>query len=372
MKILFLNLPYSGHVIPTVGLVRELVKAGHAVTYLLPHDWESYLAGSGADFLGYDNSPKLDIQIHNAFRTAESVIAEYDLLIYEQFFFVGKHLAEKHGKKCIRIFTSPATNHDLMRQFLSSGGPMGIFRVPLIGRLWTADAVKGLGITLKCPNWLDEIVENPPDCNLVYTLKQFQPYAEEFPEDRFFFLGPSVYERQEEDFPQLSGLVVYVSLGTILKGKTHFFRACIDAFRDTDCTLVLSAGAEFDPASLGQLPSNVILRNRVPQIRVLQQASLFITHGGLNSLSEAMALGVPMLVIPFVSDQPVNARQVEQLGLGKVLHPKAVSAETIKDCAASLLADESVRENLRSIQETIRRSPGNSGAVAIIEQYFRD
>jgi hypothetical protein len=35
-------------------------------------------------------------------------------LIYEQFFFVGKHLAEKHGKKCVRIFTAPATNKELM------------------------------------------------------------------------------------------------------------------------------------------------------------------------------------------------------------------------------------------------------------------
>jgi len=33
MKILFINLPYHGHVIPTIGLVQELIKAGHQVTY---------------------------------------------------------------------------------------------------------------------------------------------------------------------------------------------------------------------------------------------------------------------------------------------------------------------------------------------------
>ena len=41
----------------------------------------------------------------------------------------------------------------------------------------------------------------------------------------------------------------------------------------------------------------------------------------MNSVSEAFVYGVPMLVIPFVSDQPVNARQVQKLGLGKVLDP---------------------------------------------------
>ena len=135
MRILFINLPYHGHVIPTIGLVQELVKAGHQVTYLMPHDWEERIADSGAEFLGYENNAQLDKQIRNAFFKAEEVIASHDLVIYEQFFFVGKHLAEKYGKKCVRIFTAPATNKELMRAFISSGGPMGIFRIPLIGTL---------------------------------------------------------------------------------------------------------------------------------------------------------------------------------------------------------------------------------------------
>ena len=76
MKILFINLHYHGHVIPTIGLVQELVKAGHQVTYLMPHDWESKLQDSGADYLGYENSPKLDKQIRNAFLKAEDVITD--------------------------------------------------------------------------------------------------------------------------------------------------------------------------------------------------------------------------------------------------------------------------------------------------------
>lgn len=40
MKILFINLPYYGHVVPTIGLVQELIKLGCEVTYLMPFDWE--------------------------------------------------------------------------------------------------------------------------------------------------------------------------------------------------------------------------------------------------------------------------------------------------------------------------------------------
>ena len=370
MKILFINLPYHGHVIPTIGLVQELVKAGHQVTYLMPHDWSDQLNDSGADFLGYENHPKLDKQIRNAFFKAEEEIASHDLVLYEQFFFVGKHLAKKHGKPCARIFTAPATNKQLMREFISSGGPMGIFRLPLIGTLWTMDAVKGLGIKLKCSNWLDEIVENPPECNLVYTLRAFQPCLEDFPEEQFHFIGPSVYDRKEEDFPILSKPVICISLGTILKGAEKFFHTCIDAFKNENVTVVLSVGKNFDIAKLGKLPDNFIVKDHIPQITVLKQAGLFITHGGLNSVSEAMIHGVPMLVIPFVSDQPVNARQVEKLGLGKVLEYKAITADKLKETAMAVMEDDQIRENLRKMQEEIARAPGNAGAVGIIEAHY--
>lgn len=369
MKILFINLPYHGHVIPTIGLVQALVRAGHRVTYLMPHDWSQRIADSGADFLGYENSPKLDRQIRNAFFRAEEVIEGFDLVIYEQFFFVGKHLAEKHGKPCVRIFTAPATNAELMRQFISSGGPMGIFRLPLIARLWTADAVKGLGIRLQCRSWLEEIVENPPRCNLVYTLRRFQPFEADFPEGQFHFIGPSVYNRREEAFPALPKPVIYISIGTILKGAEKFFRACVDAFREEAVTVVISVGKGFDIAKLGDLPFHFIVRPSVPQVTVLNQASLFITHGGMNSVSETMAAGVPMVVIPFVSDQPVNARQVQRLGLGQVLDYKSITPEALCSTVFAVMNDPIIQENVRAMQDEIARAPGNEGAVEIIEKF---
>ncbi len=371
MNILFINLPYQGHVIPTVGLVRALTRAGHRVTYLLPHDWAGRLADTGAEFLGYDNHRQLDEQIRNAFFRAEEVIAGYDLVLYEQFFFVGKHLAEKHGKKCARIFTAPATNRQLMQDYLSHGGPMGIFRLPLIGTLWTLDAVKGLGIRMKQRNWLDEIVENPPRCNLVYTLRQFQPFPEDFPRESFHFIGPSVYDRREEALSLPEGPVICISLGTILKGAERFFRSCMDAFREEPVTVVLAAGKGCDLLKRMDVPENVIVRERIPQVSVLKQASLFITHGGMNSVSEAMAEGVPMVVIPFVSDQHVNARQVEKLGLGRVLEYRGLTGETLRQTALAVLADPRIREQAAQMKAGIAEAPGNAGAVDILERFVR-
>ena len=100
---------------------------------------------------------------------------------------------------------------------------------------------------------------------------------------------------------------------------------------------------------------------------MLKQARAFITHGGMNSVSEAMIHGVPMVVIPFVSDQPANARQVEKLGLGKVLDYKIVTADTLRNAAFAVMEDRQIRENMQKIQDEITHAPGNAGAVRIIE-----
>ena len=81
---------------------------------------------SGADFLGYENSPKLDKQIRNAFLKAEEVIAGLALLIYEQFFFVGEHLAEKHGKKCVWNLIAPAASKERFRKKLPAHPAMQV------------------------------------------------------------------------------------------------------------------------------------------------------------------------------------------------------------------------------------------------------
>ena len=87
-------------------------------------------------------------------------------------------------------------------------------------------------------------------------------------------------------------------------------------------------------------------------------------------MSEAMICGVPMLVVPFVSDQPVNARQVEKLGLGKVLSYRTITADRLNETAMTVMEDPQIRENLQKIRKEITQSPGNAGAVGILEAYY--
>lgn len=372
MKILFINLPYYGHVVPTIGLVQELIKRGCEITYLLPFDWETVISGSGAKFHGYKNDKQLSKQIKSAYTAAEQIIEEFDFVIYEQFFFLGKHLAEKYHKPVARIFTAPVTNRKLMDEFIETKGPLSIFKHKWIAKSFT----KGVAgnIPLKTDNWLDEIIENPPQLNLAYTLYAYQPYAGEFSEKLYKFLGPSVYKRQPKDFNFTKGEnpVVYISLGTVVKGAVSFFQNCVEAFRDEQVDVIISVGTKFDINRLKNIPENVHIFNSVPQLDVLEIADVFVTHGGMNSVSEALVSGTPMVVIPFSSDQPVNARCVENLGVGKHLPYSSVNKETLKENVLSMLSDEDIKRNLLKIKEYIHKSPGNAGGAEIIINYYKN
>jgi len=370
MKILFINLPYYGHFVPTIGLVQELIKLGCAVTYLMPFDWKERVEESGAVFAGYENHSRLAEQIKNAYAAADKIAKDFDLIIYEQFFFLGKHLAEKHGKPVVRVFTAPVTNAKLMQEYISVGGPLRIFKHKWICRLWTKDIAKGIPMQTDC--WLDEIVNNPPALNLVYTLREYQPYAEEFPEEQYKFLGPSIYERKEPiiDFVKTDRPVIYISLGTVIKGAASFFKKCIEAFRNEPVDVIMSVGKNFSINKLGEVPKNFKIYHVAPQLSVLKMADVFVTHGGMNSVSEALVHGVPLVVIPFITDQPTNARRIEELGLGKRLDYKAISSELLKATVLSVMKNKDIRANVEKMQTLMLAAPGNRGGAKMVVDYY--
>lgn len=372
MKILFINLPYYGHVVPTIGIVQELIHQGCHVTYLMPYDWKDKVAESGADFFGYQNHRQLAEQMKNAFAAADAIAEQFDLILYEQFFFLGKHLADKHHKPAVRIFTAPVTNKKLMDEFISAKGPLSVFRSRWISRAFTRDIAKN--IPLKTDNWLDEIVFNPPPLNLVYTLREYQPYESEFSDEEYKFLGPSVYDRKAEsfDFAKGENPVVYISLGTIVRGAGSFFRTCMEAFRDETIDVIISTGQKFDISRMKNIPPNVHLYRSVPQLEVLKMADVFVTHGGMNSISEALTAAVPMVVIPFSSDQPTNARSVEKLGVGRKMDYTSVDKNSLKSTIFSVLADQEIHSNLLKVQTLIRNAPGNKGGAEMILRFYHN
>ncbi|MEU0249025.1 glycosyltransferase [Streptomyces sp. NPDC006235] len=126
-----------------------------------------------------------------------------------------------------------------------------------------------------------------------------------------------------------------------------------------DCTVVVStSGLAVDTEGL---PGHVRVAERVPQPLLLEAVDLFITHGGFNSIREAMRTGTPLAVLPHFGDQPANAERVEELGLGRRIADR--SAAGIAEVCRKLLADPGPRARARAAQLAMLTLPDVEQAV---------
>ncbi len=112
----------------------------------------------------------------------------------------------------------------------------------------------------------------------------------------------------------------------------------------------------------GDIPSNFTISPRVDQLQVLQEASVFITHCGMNSVSESLYFGVPLVLFPQQPEEGAVARRVRELGAGIFL--KSTRPAALKRTVTYLLENQSCRENAGKIGaglEKGRRSPEGCG-----------
>jgi MGT family glycosyltransferase len=127
--------------------------------------------------------------------------------------------------------------------------------------------------------------------------------------------------------------VVYVSFGSQISWQPELFRTITEAAAPLGVTVVLSAGELADTDYSRSLPGDVVAVPYVPQRQLLTRAAAFVSHGGANSVMEAMTAGVPMLLLPVCNDQPIQAHFLTKAGAGLVLEPRTL---TVEDCRTAL------------------------------------
>jgi MGT family glycosyltransferase len=157
-----------------------------------------------------------------------------------------------------------------------------------------------------------------------------------------------------------------VSLGTLFNARPGFYRDCFEAFRGSDYDVVMSIGNEIGAESLGPPPSNVVVRSYVPQLEVLHQASAFVSHGGMNSVSESLYYGVPLVVVPQMGEQEMIANRVEQLGAGIRLDRDRITPDILREATARVLREPGFRQGAARIQQSFREAGGVGEAADAI------
>ena len=141
----------------------------------------------------------------------------------------------------------------------------------------------------------------------------------------------------------------------------RFFQVALEATRR------LGRRAVFVTKKLQQLPpalpETILPVEYVPFSSLLPHASAFIHHGGIGTLSQGLAAGIPQLIMAMAHDQPDNAHRLHQLGAGLGLSPRAFTPENVTSSLQMLLTD--IRFTLAS-QDAARRIATRRDPAALV------
>jgi MGT family glycosyltransferase len=193
----------------------------------------------------------------------------------------------------------------------------------------------------------------------------------------FHYTGPfaSQAARPQVEFPwhRLDGRpIIYASLGTTRNAQAFVFRLVAEACQHLDLQLVISLGGRFDPALFSSLPGKPLVTKYAPQLELLKLAKIVITHGGPNTVFEALMEGKPMVAIPLAHDQPAVAARLARLGIAEVLPIMRLSVRKIYRAVTKVLNDPSYRDAAVKMQAELHSLHGLERAANVIEEALEE
>ena len=389
-KIVFFCIPAHGHTNPTLGVVRELVARGHQVWYYSYNTMREKIESAGAAFVSCDAydmeqklTPKDSVRVGKdlAFSTKilvdttlaldDKVCADMeqlkpDCIVADSMAVWGKAVAMKLNIPFVSSTTTFAFNQHsakIMKQGIGELFKM-VFSMPKITKQIKRLQDKGYPIK----NILDIIQNDDNTHTVVYTSPQFQPCSETF-SDKYAFVGPSVRPATSK-VEKKSDKLIYISMGTVNNNMMALYKRCLAAFADTDYQVIMSVGNLVSIEEFGVLPENISVFTHVDQIAVLQQADVFVSHCGMNSVSESLYFGVPLVMLPQTSEQGGVAERVFQLGAGIKLDKS--DAVSILGAIRKIFADSCYTQNAAVISESFRNCSGAKGAADKIMQVCKN
>ncbi|SFK58371.1 nucleotide disphospho-sugar-binding domain-containing protein [Methylocapsa palsarum] len=182
--------------------------------------------------------------------------------------------------------------------------------------------------------------------------------------------------RPEADFPwdrlQQGRRIIYCALGTLIwrepAAYKRFFQVVIDvAATRASSQWVIALCDSVDPEDFKNVPPNVILVKRAPQLAMLKKCAVAIVHGGANTIKECAYFGVPMIVFPLGFDHPGNAARVVYHGLGLRADFAAVSERELNALIDRIDRDPLIQTQALAMGETLRNGGGAGPAVDFLE-----
>ena len=405
-RILFISLQVSeaaskGHLNPLIGVVQHVLHAGHEVGWLSlpramgPADAEQVRA-AGAVVLRSPDVP------NGVIRSGQELsrLALDPARAWEAYqSFLLDPLPYLVGPVCeiVREYAPEAIAVDCM----SYAGILAAHRldIPYVG---VCAGLKILKAGAFCPAYMhdlspllpsrEEIFQRfglaaefrlleclSPFANIVFTTKALVGDIPLPPNTHL--VGPSIPPGRRGDEPPFpweklrsDKPIVYAAFGSVhtKTGLNDIVTPLCEAAAQAGAQLVLSsealaalAAGESAGANAGR--GDVLIVPYAPQLQLLEKVDAFVTHGGANSVMEAMYAGTPLLVVPLSGDQPWQAHFVQQQLVGIRLDRNRFDRKRCADALVRLLREGSeFRANARQLRQNYREQNGAKVAANLI------
>lgn len=155
------------------------------------------------------------------------------------------------------------------------------------------------------------------------------------------------------------------TFGSAMQHGAELYAASIAATQQLGCRAVLLTRDRSQlPATL---PETIHYQPYVPLGDLLPHAALLGHHGGIGTLSQGFAAGLPQLVLPLSHDQPDNAQRLERLGAGRALSPARLRPRAMAQAIAQLISSETVKVRCRELALRIDAQEARAAAAGYIE-----
>lgn len=372
MRVLVTVPPLAGHLNPATALAAELTRRGHEVHWV---GSEAVLRPVlGPDAVVHPTGSRIlrEQRGHGAAAIAslwERFLVPYtkftlpavrkavaaaapDLVLADQQMFAGALVAHREGLPWAAVAT---TTMELSRPFAA----LPAVEAELEAHL---DTVRGLaGVTGVDPRF-------SPLLTLALTSTVLSGPARAATPVPPAYVGPLLGDRPPVPMPALPEGVplVLVSTGTLADELAADFTrravAALDLLGGRVHAVVLGPPDAVPPGP------HVTAAARVPLLELMPRLAAAVTHAGLNTVTEALAHGVPLVVAPIRHDQPVNAAAVAGAGAG--VRVSFARAEPARLAAAldAVLAEGPYRAAAGRVRDSFRAAGGVTAAADLVER----
>ncbi|CAO1355349.1 unnamed protein product, partial [Diamesa hyperborea] len=170
-----------------------------------------------------------------------------------------------------------------------------------------------------------------------------------------------------EDFiNSASDGVIYLSFGSFIRSADmpkEKFDALLGVFKKIKQKVLW----KWESDNIPNLPSNVMVQKWLPQSDVLahKNVKLFIGHGGIFGIQEAIHRGVPMILFPFYGDQHLNGHKMERLNIGLMQSMVDLSTDSLLEAINTIINNKTYYESIERISDIFKSNQNDPLDTAI-------